>query len=60
MTKALKANIIVKSKTREGLLSNTWNKLVKGYEYDNESKSAEWYVDGEYWCAKMKLKNNKL
>jgi hypothetical protein len=51
---------IVRSKTRDGLQTNIWNHLVRGYVYYNDN--AEWYTDRKYWCAKMKKKsptNNK-
>lgn len=53
-SKVLKPEIVVRSLTREGLLTNTWNKLVKGYEYKDGNSG--WYLEGKYWCTKMTLK----
>lgn len=46
-----KPEITVRSRTRNGLTTNIWNKLKKGYITDNHT----WF-ENEYWCVKMILK----
>lgn len=54
--KELKKEKIVRSKMREGLITNVWNHLRKGYEY--KYSHSGWYFENGMWCTEMKLKQH--